>query len=940
VGPYAILRAVADGPGASWLEAEDPDGERRLLQVVRLRAAADEGERALRQKHEKQIAQRTAEIIHEADVTIHAHGGSDFDEGERVLFWALPWTGAPFLLERALERPLSLGEILRVGSLLAARMSMRHTWGRVEPLLVEHAIRVADAGKIELAGAPIAVSRTWLSESMAAPRLAPEELESEERKPSGDVWRLGKLLMALGDHAEPVTDDVRALFFQLAEDDRDKRIVSASKAVELFERISRARSPSGIGRDPAVFAGLLSTHQKNARPGLSEEPTITVSTPSEQAMRVLAAAADAISSASNRSTPAILGPPDLVFEPEAVTKKSEPETPVPEQGGVIIVDRTDEAMEKANGKPHVSSSVPTLVPQSVPDTIVEPTHAPDAQEAVLRVIADPVPTERIEPHTPDSPTGVPVLIARDTPILSMPSLSAIAPEVTLRDGALARTDPEMTILDGRARPANGSSNGAHGPNGANGSNGHGKSGRDPIAAVAWQQPLLPQGESPWSEVVIPRGTHTRARSEFPGFSGEIGSLIRVDPRPSPPAPLPSFTRSTSYDDVPTAEMEAEIAAALRGFNARKVVSAVLALLVMAGFFALLSRTGSSPRGANETLMVTQANEVALDSDPPGASIISEGDGALLGQAPLKFLVAPGAQPFVFVFLPGHEPLRLSLPERGGITAKLTRMDDTPCAITLSTSERAEIEGVTSDIGSGVERTIPGAAIVRAKAGGRLKGARLVACPQLGGSKEQVLHFDRRTGSRTVKVTQPHGAAAYINGDPIGAVPASGDTEAAFSRIQVGDPQGNTEERFVATLSPIEVRMPAPKQRPVPVVLAPDSGEEERLKIDLTGDDPGPAKEESAPYDPNAKLSKAERVIRARHLLKTGIKALSQGRAQKARETLSECVDLDPQAAECHKNLGMLYRRSRLAHKAREHFTKYLELAPTAADADKIKKMME
>ena len=91
---------------------------------------------------------------------------------------------------------------------------------------------------------------------------------------------------------------------------------------------------------------------------------------------------------------------------------------------------------------------------------------------------------------------------------------------------------------------------------------------------------------------------------------------------------------------------------------------------------------------------------------------------------------------------------------------------------------------------------------------------------------------------------------------------------------------------------------------------------------------------------NAKLTKAQRIVRAKALLKAGTKHLLAGRTQKAKDALMECVDLDPAAAECHRNLGTLYRRVRATHKAREHFARYLELAPGAPDADRIKRMLE
>jgi hypothetical protein len=379
-------------------------------------------------------------------------------------------------------------------------------------------------------------------------------------------------------------------------------------------------------------------------------------------------------------------------------------------------------------------------------------------------------------------------------------------------------------------------------------------------------------------------------------------------------------------------------AALRGFSGKKIVSAVLMLLVMFGFFALISRSGSGPHSTQELKVATAANEVALDSDPPGATVVAETDGAVLGKTPLLFLVPPGSAASVFVLSSSREPLRVTLPERGGITAKLARIEETECEIKLIAAEPVDLEGVEAEIGTGAVRKIPGAALVRAKPGQRLRGARLVLCPSLGGTKEQDLKLERKGAAVAVRMTQPEGETAYLNGDPLGTLPATAEAPAGFARIQVADQQGHSVERWVALFAPTEVRMPAPKQRPVPVLIAPDSEESPDKAIDAATAGAAPTK--AAPDAPKPGLSKAQRALRAKQLSKTGAKLLIAGRTQKAKDVLTECIQLDPASAECHKSLGTLYRRIRSTHKAREHFTRYLELAPGAPDAPRIRKMLE
>ncbi|MCK6545491.1 hypothetical protein L6R52_06445, partial [Myxococcota bacterium] len=451
---------------------------------------------------------------------------------------------------------------------------------------------------------------------------------------------------------------------------------------------------------------------------------------------------------------------------------------------------------------------------------------------------------------------------------------------------------------------------------------------DPIAA-SWAQPVLPAGESPWSEVVHPRGTHMRDRSSFPGYDDELPVAPRSDKRAVAFETVAPAYSPPAYDPAPSTEVDPELAEALKGIDKRKVVSGVLVALVIAGLFALLSRTGREPV-EQPILVASAANEVVLESDPPGATVVSEPDGEVLGKTPLVFLVAPESQASVFLVATGREPVRLALPERGGLTAKLAPLAGADCVVRLDAPEGIELEGVEADIGVNAERRIPGAAVVRAKPGQRLRGARIVRCPDLGGAKEQDFGLLRRTGATLVRVTAPEGATAYVNGEPIGRVPASGRTSAVFSVIRVDDASGGTEERIVPTPSEADVRMPVAKPKPVPKLLAGEAADaeaERQAALDA---------ERSAP---KPKLTKAERVIRARQLAKAGTKHLAAGRITQARESLVECVDLDPSAADCHKTLGMLYRRARATFKAREHFTRYLELVPEAADAAEIRKLL-
>lgn len=823
VGPYEVVREIVRGPGATLAEARDPGGERRLLQLVSLRAVDGELERAERHRHERQIAQRTAELVTEGELTLHAHGGIDLIEsGERLLFWVLPWIEGTFFLERAKERPLVVGEVIRVAWKLAERMAVRHQASRVDPLLAEHFLYGGAEETIDLAGVPVAALSQWLGREMLQPRLAPEEERTEDRRASGDLWRLGGLLGELARLSDPLSAEVKSAFDALAEPDVGRRAASATQAVATFERIWTARAEG----QSAVFAELLSFPTKTSS-RVASNGVATGSPAIDPAASPEATLPDPLAVVSWDIPASVL--PDreeavvLGFDPEAVTKQAEPLTPVPAVDAAVTLidqDRIEpvhaEAV-KGGGAERPASAAPAPTPGE--EKTVEPV---ERVKQIKPAEAKPPPAtlaaasvhDRFVDTFVEEATWAPAIDAQRA--AATERVEAHAPSA--RGEFFERTPPPRSN-SAKPRAASG--------------NGHALSEHpiDPIAA-SWAQPVLPSGESPWSEVLQPRGTQQRDRSAFPGFSEEIPVPARSEDRPAISRPEPPvFDATSDYKDVPTGEIQVEIAAALRGVNAKKIVSAVLMLLVMFGLFALFAR--SSGRSAErEVRIATPANEVTLESDPPGATVVAEADGAILGKTPLRFLVPPGSMAGVFLSTAGREPLRVTLPERGGITAKLVAVEEGPCEVKLVTAERVDLEGIDAEVGTGALRKIPGAALVRARTGQRLRGARLVLCPALGGKKEQDLSLERKGSAVQVRLTQPDGAAAIINGESVGNVPVALEAQPGFSRVQVSDLRGNSEERWVATLSPTEVRMPIP--RPQPIQPASDS-EPGAKRADNAGD---------------------------------------------------------------------------------------------------------
>src|SRR5262245_35011217 len=79
VESYEGVRELHRPPGALLAEARDASGQPRLLQLARFRGVDSDDDREKRQKQEKVLAQRTADLIGASEVVVHAHGGADGD---------------------------------------------------------------------------------------------------------------------------------------------------------------------------------------------------------------------------------------------------------------------------------------------------------------------------------------------------------------------------------------------------------------------------------------------------------------------------------------------------------------------------------------------------------------------------------------------------------------------------------------------------------------------------------------------------------------------------------------------------------------------------------------------------------------------------------------------------------------------------------------------
>lgn len=68
-------------------------------------------------------------------------------------------------------------------------------------------------------------------------------------------------------------------------------------------------------------------------------------------------------------------------------------------------------------------------------------------------------------------------------------------------------------------------------------------------------------------------------------------------------------------------------------------------------------------------------------------------------------------------------------------------------------------------------------------------------------------------------------------------------------------------------------------------------------------------------------------------------SLLLGRLVDAEVQLQRCLEIDPNYAECHRNLAVLRAKQDDTTRAVHHYRRYLELAPDAADAERVRAML-
>lgn len=805
-GAYQVVRGLVRAPGAWLTEGRDPGNLRCILQLARCKPATDPEAKRDRDEYVGLIATATQHLAADPDIELLDHSASHERDGSLMLYWAMPWVDGADHLGRTKIK--STDELANIAFALLETMSQRHDRGRLSPTLSDQVLIISrDRPPVQI-GLPIHLPPGWLTSDVPAPRLAPEERERAEPRLSGDIWRVGRTLRALGAHLTNWPKDL-------------SRVVDRMDAEKVGDRFSSAHS---------ALLEIESLHQTLVPP-----PEDSGSSPSD-AETEDHAAAPAVPS-DDLDPPRIRrmldGPP---VGREAATVRVEL-TPSdrrhlfgpddPDADGAFtetIVDkpRPDLGTQRPS-RPDPEATLQDVAVSSLgPRPPVEPDKSPHKTEAsTRRTVWDKADAVAPPPTKPTGPKGTVVGVRlineptglRNTPDSNLPTIlpppQIVAPGPDLP--ADPRVSPEHSILPPPQTPTSIPG----GPTVA--------SPTPALPGPALQGPVLQSPVAPAAALAGAAAVGmTVPRSGALGSPIPLGSQDGLRPptaSPVPPAPISTDAASAPYAGGPSKH---GVQVAPESSFARSATNVIVAIVFFAaGIGAALvgqsfvNAPDPEPERATapKKLQIIQpAGEVLLQASPPDAVVVSEYDGQILGKTPLRFLVPDDVDYAVLVTAKGHEPTRLVLPDRGRLRTDLVPIaaERKPCRVMLRTPKSEKLTGVSEAVPYDDLYTVKGATVVRSPTG---TGAWLVRCPGLGGATSRTLPLRERPVAHRLSILSPSGATISIDGEKKGQVPFLDTIRARFVRVKAETMVGGPVERWIPMFAPTRLKMPKPS-RPV------------------------------------------------------------------------------------------------------------------------------
>lgn len=745
VGPFDVIRGLVRAPGLWLVEARGPNGEAVLMQLVHIRAAHDERDALERRHVENRIAKATAALFVEMDLPILAHGGADREDQSRLLFWAMPWRPDAERIVGAAMYVKDVEHLLRLGVDLALRLATRHVLGGFEPNICEHSVVVTEDGA-ELIGVPVHVDPKWLAAEMPTPRIAPEEVRDGRPTKSGDLWRLGHALIGLAPDFDGLPATLRDLIQRLASADPNRRPPRATDVIVELEAIHADLSPSepplvppldGAATGPLDAQSIADMIASSIGADTRVEQTII---PGERTLEDL----PPVVVEDQEDTIDAVPPWAFFFRPSELEE---------------FLDCVKTDLDRRELRHDFGTGVVQIA-----------TPAGGAFRYLglvdLARTCHRSPRDKWQSLISDDFDGLLEATARDpdvgTPIEFDIVPAPLASTVGRRDSLDHVLEPVPIIVGNRMSEQ--------------------------------AKAALPFSDEP-AEPTQPGRVDT-FDSEPTAAMSPVPGPERETPPPVPPlavdAPLITGT------GLPTLGPELKAVATNRPQRMAVLGAFIVLLLVGGGAWGYQNRDTivglfETPPPPPATLRATAANRVRVEAKPAGTVVVSERDGRILGPTPLSLVVPPGHDFKVLVAAAKHEPQRLVLPDRGTISTRLAKLppDASTCAIDLPPEDVERFEGVGADLAWGDRLAVRGAAVVRVRDGRAERGAWLVRCPNFGGG-DRVELVRPAPETVTIELTAPVGVEVSIDGNRVGTIPLTYESDRAFGNVVFEEGERRTQ----------------------------------------------------------------------------------------------------------------------------------------------------
>ncbi len=825
-GSYRVTRTLVRAPGM-WL-AEGLDqvrGDRVILQLARCKPATDPEAKRDRQEYVRLVDTATRKLAIDPDVDLIEHAATEEADGSVTLYWVLPWIEGAEDVGRINVK--SSDQLSSFAITLLERLEAWHVRNRLAPTLTEQVLTLAH-GQLRAIGLPIHLPTGWLTSDLPSPRLAPEERDRAEPRASGDVWRVGRTLRALGAHLTDWPDGLKQAVDRMDAETLSARFSSAHAALLEVEAIQATfAGPRPVLDEPAgpppradthvhpnpdtimdMSAALRAQNRHRAESGAGESKEHADPAPAgvrrlldgPAAGREAATVRVELSASDRRS---LFGPggPEPGGEPYGETLLDQPRPKLPSEPS-----DTDRTLHNV--------SVPALPLGNA--EAAGPKEAAGRRSAWDKADADaPPPTKPVGPKGTvvgvrliNEPTGLRNPNDPEVPAM-LPPPQIIGPGPDLGGGELGSPPPGMLPppqAPGAPVPGPGAAPMLPGPQLA---------GPSPmtVPATGVRPPAMPPGSAPSPHPSYPQ-MQVPAGPAGAGSYPESAFVPGVSPMGPAAAMAPgSADASVSYPNLVRPAPDGPLAAppADRAAGSNVLLGIVIFVAGVATAFALqvLLRTNgeSGELGVNLRQEIQPAGEVLLQAMPAEAVVVSESDGQILGTTPMRFLVPAASDYAVLVAAKGHEPVRLTLPSRGRLRTDLVPLDTRPpCVIALTAPDDETLEGVGADVEPGRDYIIRGAAVLRSPSGA---GAWLVRCPALGGTSEVTLEARPPSSTHRLSILAPPDATVSINGERVGKVPFSGDIKAQFVLVRTETLAAGASERWIPLFASTRVKMPKP-----------------------------------------------------------------------------------------------------------------------------------